>query len=120
MAAMFLGATFCVSAFAADNTPPAGFTNLFDGKDLAGWHGMDTVDPRKLLAMTAEERAELRKKFVDDVAKHWKVENGEIVNDGQGVYLTTDKDYGDFEFLIDYKMVPKGDSGIYLRATPQV
>src|SRR5439155_17220578 len=27
---------------------------------------------------------------------------------------------GDIELLIDYKTVPKADSGIYLRATPQV
>ena len=48
------------------------------------------------------------------------VDNGELVNDGKGAYLTTDKDYGDIELLIDYKTVPKADSGIYLRATPQV
>ena len=43
-----------------------------------------------------------------------------IVNDGQGVYLTTDKDYGDIELLVDWKIGPQGDSGVYLRATPQV
>src|SRR5204862_596403 len=32
----------------------------------------------------------------------------------------TDKAYGDIEFFIEYKTVPKADSGIYLRATPQV
>ena len=39
------------------------------------------------------------------------VEDGELVNDGKGLYLTTDKDYGDFELLVDYKMLPLGDSG---------
>jgi len=34
--------------------------------------------------------------------------------------MTTVKDYGDMELLIEYKLLPKGDSGIYLRATPQV
>jgi hypothetical protein len=34
--------------------------------------------------------------------------------------LTTDKDYGDIELLIDWKIPPKGDSGVYLKATPQV
>ena len=43
-----------------------------------------------------------------------------IVNDGQGAYLTTDKDYGDVELLVDFKIGPKGDSGVYLRGTPQV
>jgi hypothetical protein len=32
----------------------------------------------------------------------------------------TAKDYGDFELLVDWKILPKGDSGIYLRGTPQV
>ena len=52
--------------------------------------------------------------------KHWRVENGVIVNDGQGVYLTTDKDYGDVELCVDWKIGPQGDSGVYLRGTPQV
>ena len=48
------------------------------------------------------------------------MDSGEIVNDGQGVYLTTDKDYGDVELFVDFKIGPKGDSGVYLRGTPQV
>jgi len=51
---------------------------------------------------------------------HWRAENGELVNDGQGAYATTEKDYGDFELLVEYKTVPKADSGIYLRGVPQV
>ena len=43
-----------------------------------------------------------------------------IVNDGHGAYLTSDKDYGDIELLVDFKIGPKGDSGVYLRGTPQV
>ena len=37
---------------------------------------------------------------------HWSVENGELVNDGHGLYLTTDKDYGDFELHPEYKALP--------------
>ena len=48
------------------------------------------------------------------------MENGELVNDGHGAYLTTDKEYTDYELLIDYKTVPKADSGIYLKENPQV
>lgn len=55
-----------------------------------------------------------------DVKQHWSVDNGELVNDGKGVYLTTDQDFGDYEFWIDYKTVAQADSGVYLRATPQV
>jgi hypothetical protein len=103
-----------------DGKPPKGFTALFNGKDFTGWHGMPTFDPYRLAAMPGNEALVLGAKWMDDIHKHWRVENGEVVNDGHGVYLTTDKDYGDIELLIDYKMYPKGDSGIYLRATPQV
>ena len=41
----------------ADNEPPAGFVAIFNGKDLKGWHGYDTKDPRKFQAMSAEEQA---------------------------------------------------------------
>ena len=103
-----------------DNRPPEGFKPLFNGKDLAGWHGMAHFDPRKLAAMTDEERAAKRETDLKDFAEHWRVDNGELVNDGKGVYATTDQQYGDIELLIDYKTVPLADSGIYLRATPQV
>lgn len=103
-----------------DDQPPIGFTALFNGKDLGGWHGSKTMDPRKLAAMSDEERAAKLKADQADAEQHWYVEHGDLVNDGKGVYLTTDKDYGDIELWIDYKTVPLADSGIYLRATPQV
>jgi|SRR5579875_858259 hypothetical protein len=105
------------AAHAEEPQPPEGFTALFNGKDLTGWHGMPTFDLRKL---AGNQAVVLGAKWMDDVRKHWRVENGELVNDGQGVYLTTDKEFGDIELLIDYKMYPKGDSGIYLKAVPQV
>ncbi len=101
-------------------TPPKGFTAIFDGKDLTGWHGMPHFDPYKLAAMPCNDAIVLGIKWMDDASKHWTVDKGELVNDGKGAYLTTDKEYGDIELLIDYKTVPKADSGIYLRATPQV
>lgn len=104
----------------AQNEPPRGFTAIFNGKDLDGWHGMPHFDPRKLWAMTAEARAKKRAADTEDARKHWSVDKGELVNDGHGAYLTTDKDYGDIELLIEYKTVPTADSGIYLRVTPQV
>lgn len=106
--------------FAANNTPPTGFTALFNGKNLAGWWGATTEDPRAYLALPP---ADFKKKHDDslaDIQKHWSVQGGELVNDGQGLYLTTDRNYGDFELLIDYKTVPLADSGIYLRGCPQV
>jgi hypothetical protein len=120
-------------ASAANNTPPEGFKALFNGKDLSGWYGWGTKDPTELSKMTPAELADYKKKSVeggladakgkpaDDFIKaHWSVQDGELVNDGKGLYLTTDKDYGDFELWVDYKMLPLGDSGIYLRGIPQV
>lgn len=102
--------------------PPKGFTALFNAKDLSGWHGMPHFDPRKLAAMSAEDRAKSIAEWTEDAKKHWSVDSkdGSVVNDGNGAYLTTDKEFGDIELLIDYKTVPKADSGIYLRGTPQV
>ena len=114
----FLGTTSIGRA--ADNDPPPGFRALFNGKDLSGWYGASTEDPRKAAALSAEERAEVRKKSLTDVNQHWTVQNGELVNDGHGLYLTTNEDFGDYELFVTYKTVPKADSGIYLKGTPQV
>lgn len=108
------------ASFSVAVEPPAGFVALFNGKDLEGWVGLEGIDPRKLAEMKSEERAEKMAKNLEDLKTHWRAENGELVNDGYGVYATTAKDYGDIELLIDYKTVALADSGIYLRATPQV
>lgn len=110
-------------------TPPPGFTPLFNGKDLTGFRGGDTYDDRKLKALPEAERNAQIAKWTASMLEvnpktgkpHWYFEkNGELVNDGLGAYATTEKDYGDFELLIDYKTVPLADSGIYLRGVPQV
>ena len=100
--------------------PPKGFQALFNGKDLAGWFGHGTEDPRKLWMMTPEELAAHQAKTLEDVNAHWSVKNGILVNDGQGLYLTTKRNFGDFELMLEYKTVAKADSGIYPRGVPQV
>jgi hypothetical protein len=92
--------------------------SLFNGKDLSGWHGNNPHTTVK--ATTPEEREKSLADQQAEFGKHWTVENGELVNDGHGPYATTDKDYGDIEFTVDYRTVPTADSGIYLRGTPQV
>ena len=81
---------------------------------------MPHFDPRKLAAMSEEDAAAKKAEWTADAQKHWSVENGELVNDGHGAYLVTDKDYTDYEFVIEYKTVARADSGIYLKANPQV
>ncbi|MFO0903998.1 MAG: DUF1080 domain-containing protein [Pirellulales bacterium] len=105
---------------AADVQAPEGFTVLFNGKDLSGWHGMPHFDPRKLAEMTEEQQKKQIEEWTADAKKHWSVAGDELVNDGHGAYLTTDREYGDMELQIEYKTVAQADSGIYLRATPQV
>ena len=113
-----LMASLCGNANAVE--VPENATAIFNGHNLDGWHGMSHFSPYKLQAMSKEDRAKKRATDLEDLKKHWKVENEELVNDGHGVYATTDQDYGDLELWIDYKTVPLADSGIYLRGTPQV
>ncbi|MGI8602514.1 MAG: 3-keto-disaccharide hydrolase [Verrucomicrobiales bacterium] len=107
-------------AESALNEPPPGFQALFNGKDLTGWFGHAGEDPRPLFNKSAEELEKIWTASMSDVNAHWRVENGELVNDGHGLFLTTRKNFRDFELLIEYKTVPKADSGIYLRGMPQV
>lgn len=93
---------------------------LWNGRDLAGFHGMGHVDPYSLDGKTEEQRLALRKEAEEGMRAHWRVDGGELVNDGEGPYLTTDAEFGDLELELEYKTVAKADSGIYLRATPQV
>ena len=104
----------------AQNIPPEGFKALFNGKDLKGWFGHGTKDPRTLWKMSPEELKKHQEETLKDINAHWSVKDGELINDGKGLYLTTKKVYKDFELLLEYKTVPKADSGIYLRGVPQV
>ena len=95
-ALLIAGALLGVGADAPANTPPPGFTALFNGKDLTNW------------------------KDEGKAKGHWSVKDGVLHYDGMGDSLPTAKDYGDFELYVDWKIGPKGDSGIYLRGKPQV
>jgi hypothetical protein len=105
-------------AWAKDNTPPPGFKALFNGKNLKGWQGLVELPQRTKLTKSelAAKQREANEKFLP----HWTVRDGVIHYDGKGNSLQTAKDYGDFELWVDWKISPKGDSGIYLRGNPQV
>ncbi|MEO8497710.1 MAG: DUF1080 domain-containing protein, partial [Planctomycetota bacterium] len=112
--------TLCLTsvlANAADSTPPEGFRALFNGENLDGWHG---DNPHTTVKADADKRAEAIAAQQEEYNAHWIVDNGELVNDGHGPYATTNEEFGDIEFTIEYKTVAKADSGIYLRGTPQV
>ncbi len=112
------------SASAAEPVVPQGFTAIFNGTDLAGWHGWTIHEkgaaPADFAKLAMEDQKRKIDQWTNDAKSHWSVQNGELVNDGKGAYLATDQNYGDIELLIEYKTVAGADSGIYLRGTPQV
>ncbi len=105
---------------AAEVSPPEGFAPLFNGKDLDGWWGLGTESYKKYRDLSAEDLEKRKEASRADINKHWRVEDGVLVNDGKGLYLSTNKFYANFELLVDYKTVARADSGIYLRGVPQV
>jgi hypothetical protein len=102
-----------------DNAPPPGFKALFNGRDLTGWRGF-VADPPKRATMSKVELAVAQSKADQQMRQHWRVEEGVLTYDGKGSNLCTQRDYADFELLVDWKIEPGGDSGIYLRGSPQV
>lgn len=102
-----------------DNQPPSGFTALFNGKNLNGWKALVT-DPPTRAKTAAKELAEAQRKADKEMRQHWQVQDGVLFYDGKNNNLCTSRDYGDFEMLVDWKILTGGDSGIYLRGSPQV
>ena len=100
-----------------------GFVSIFNGKDLTGWKGL-VQDPIKRSKMKPAQLAKEQIKADEQMRKDWIVEDGSLAYVGTGFdNLCTEKQYGDFEMLVDWKLDPNGaepDAGIYLRGTPQV
>ena len=107
------------SSLSAEIKAPKGFTSLFNGKDLSNWYGWSTKNPEELWKMSAEEQKAYKDESRKDINEHWSIDGDVIVNDGHGLYLTTEKEFSDYELPIDYKTVPLADSGIFLRGVPQ-
>ncbi len=87
---------------AGDKAGDSGYTSLFDGRTLKGWH----KNPQKIGHGTGGS---------------WTVEDGAITGEqdppgsGNGGILLTDKKFGDFELLIDMKPDWGVCSGLFLR-----
>ena len=104
-------------------TAPEGFTQLFNGKDTSGWQGVllpPCDNPVQRAQLGREERAALQAKADEHQRTHWSVQDGVLLFDGKGFSLSTVEDYKDFELYVDWKIDSHGDSGIYLRGSPQV
>ena len=83
---------------------PAGFTPLFNGKDLAGWH-------------------------ISPVSHHgtstgWSVRDGVVLatqdRPGNGGILLTDRKYRDFEVSLDINPDFGCDGGLFLRSNEDI
>jgi len=96
-----------------------GFESIFNGKDLTGWQGL-VENPIARSKMTKEVLAKKQIEANAKVKNNWSVKDGMIVFQGDGANLCTTRPYGDFEMLVDWRISKNGDSGIYLRGTPQV
>jgi len=96
-----------------------GFVSLFNGKDLTGWKGL-VSNPIARGKMSEAELATAQQKINESIQKDWIIKDGLLVFTGHGDNLCTDKQYGDMEMYVDWKITEKGDAGIYLRGTPQV
>lgn len=110
-----------IKKYLDENPQEGGFVSIFNGKNLDGWKGL-VENPVKRAKMTPKELAAAQAKADATAKTGWVIENGELLFTGKGDNLCTDKQYGDFEMLIDWKLYPgpEPDAGIYLRGTPQV
>ncbi len=96
-----------------------GYTSIFNGKDLTGWQGL-VKNPIERAKMTPKELAREQEAANKRMKENWSVQDGCIVFNGNGDNLCSQKIYKDFDLLVDWKITKNGDSGIYLRGTPQV
>ena len=102
-----------------DRLRQGGFVPLFDGRGLGGWKGL-VADPPGRARMTPAELLKAQAEADERMRAHWKVADGTLFFDGKGESLCALGDYADFEFLVDWKIEKGGDSGLYLRGSPQV
>lgn len=73
--------------------PPKGFTPLFNGKNLDGWQ------------------------VLGGKREVWGAEDGLLYVQGKGGgWLMTEKEYGNFELRLEFKVPVNGNSGVALRA----
>jgi HEAT repeat protein len=98
-----------------------GFFPMFNGKNLDGWQGM-LLDgnPIAIAKLSEQEKEKAQTEADKKMVENWSVKDGMIVFSGKGHNLVSSKNYKDFEMIVDWLITKEGDSGIYLRGTPQV
>ncbi len=100
----------CVSALAAEpareQLDDTGFEVLFDGTSLKGWH---------VSTQTGHSGASMHTS-----GGKWRIEDGAIVGSqdipGNGGIILTDRQFGDFEVIVEMNNDYGPDSGLFLRS----
>jgi len=73
----------------------SGWKVLFDGKSLDHWRGYKS----------------------DKVPDGWKIVDGTLAKTAQVTDLISKDEFGDFELVLDWKIAPAGNSGLFYRGT---
>jgi hypothetical protein len=88
------GLLACPVALARDSEAKKGSESLFNGKDLSGWQ-----------VLPGGKR------------EAWGAEDGLlVVKGGGGAWLMTEREFGDFDLRLEFKLPKGGNSGVALRA----
>lgn len=96
------------------------------GDDLNEWEGQIAEDPRRIPEITEgmneNEIQQLQAEINQETFNHWYMQDGMLLYDGTRDIgnIETINEYSNFELVMDWKIGPKGDSGIFLRNMPQV
>ena len=92
--------TAAINVHAQTGKIPEGFTSIFNGKNLKGWH--------------------ISRSTHQGTTPNFYVENGVVIANenpyGQGGLLMTDKQYKNFELYIEVKIDSFANGGIFLRS----
>lgn len=105
-ACLALYGTVRAEGWPAEKLDDTGFVEIFDGKTLTGWHvSTETVHSRVSGYKTGGR---------------WIVKDGAIVGcqdmPGNGGIIITDKQYGDFEVIVEMNNDYGPNSGLFLRS----
>ena len=92
MALLILGgAVLSVAQYAGGSVAQAeaGWTTLFDGKNLDNWSPIGTAN--------------------------WKLDGGELVADNGNGFMVSKGDYADFDLRVEFWIEAKTNSGVFIR-----
>lgn len=88
--------TNATTTTAVTSTP---WVNLFDGRTLDGWHNYATPG---------------------EPVQGWSIEDGLLIRSGPGGDLASDKMYQNFELELEWRVPPRGNSGVIYRVAPEM